>query len=102
MTFKPSELNDEVKERGFDGEAFRRLAFRIKYIQELAVRRNEVIANGNLANLSPEIMMTNGLIGDLTNVMGEILTLFQQEQGVAPPPNTRKVAETPGEPGCSS
>ena len=85
-------LNKEVILRGVDMEAISRIMFRLSFILGQCKERREVLVNGNLASLEPELVFVNNNLEDLTHTMLEFFVLMgssisQKEQGQISPPN---------------
>lgn len=79
-------------DKGFDFEAARRIAFRTDWVLKSLDKRAETLRHGNLASWEPEIALLNQNIGDVADILRELIlvlniTMNQKEQGVAPPPN---------------
>jgi hypothetical protein len=85
-------LNKEIILRGVDMEAISRIMFRLSFILSQCKERRDVLANGNLASLEPELMFVNSNLEDLTHTMLEFFVLMgssisQKEQGLISPPS---------------
>lgn len=85
-------MNPNVQELGFDIDAYKRLTFRLAYIAKSLQDHQTVLRNGNLASWEPELSKLGNNFEDLTDVLGELVTLLnvtinQKEQGLISPPN---------------
>ncbi len=84
-------LVSDALERGFDLNAVDRLIFRLGYVEQKLEERKLILKNGNIADLSVELVVLNVLTQDLLDTVRELVTLlsknFREEQGLITPPN---------------
>lgn len=80
-------------ERGLgNDQTFKRILFRLNYVEKSFEARKKALEEGNIAHLEQEVYITDHLIQDLIDIVREAMTLcaisFRQEQGPISPPNT--------------
>ena len=85
-------LRQDLIEAGLDDEAFRRIGFRLNYLNKAFEKRLETLRHGNLASWEPEFALINQNMADMNDVLTEFVSLLQvtmnqEEQGIASPPN---------------